>query len=116
MLLESSILPLAGGGFNAEGSPLEPAVRRRYRMGIQSGGVMTNKVWMVGMMLIVFVIGMMFSQNTSAQQGEIGRYQLEHDPRTDYSGVWKIDTVTGQLWECWHGNDGRACIRMEDLD
>ena len=33
---------------------------------------MTNKVWMVGMMLIAFVIGMLFSQNTSAQQDEIG--------------------------------------------
>ena len=62
---------------------------------------MTNKVWMVGMMLIAFLIGMMFSQNTTAQQGEIGRYQItatqdEHGTATG----WRLDTRTGQLWYC----------------
>ena len=52
MLLEDSILPLAGGGFNAEGSPLEPALRRRYRMGIQKGELVSRDyqkahLWMV---------------------------------------------------------------------
>ena len=61
--------------------------------GNQTGGIMTNKVWMVGMMLIAFVIGMLSSQNTSAQQDEIGRYQI----RTSEDGVlaWIINTVTG---------------------
>ena len=60
---------------------------------------MKNKIWMVAMMLIAFLVGMMSSQNTAAQQGEIGRYQIEKiDDSTIF--VWKIDTATGNLWKC----------------
>ena len=53
---ETHILPLTGGGFNAEGSPLEPALRRRYRMSIQTGGVMTdNKYFLIGVLIAAFL-------------------------------------------------------------
>jgi hypothetical protein len=57
-----------GGGFNGEGSQLEPTTRKRYRMNNQSGGIMQNKMWMLGMILIAFFVGLMFFQNTTAQQ------------------------------------------------
>tara|TARA_B100000809_G_scaffold228585_1_gene241686 strand:- start:670 stop:828 length:159 start_codon:yes stop_codon:yes gene_type:complete len=37
-------------------------------MNNQSGGIMQNKMWMLGMMLIAFFVGLMFFQNTTAQQ------------------------------------------------
>ena len=113
------MLPLAGGGFNAEGSPLEPAVRRRYRMSNQFGGVMTNKVWMVGTMLIAFVIGMMFSQNTTAQEGEIGRLQIATAGATRSSGargtLFILDTVNGDTYYCSFiiGGDGYGEVNFQ---
>ena len=63
---------------------------------------MTNKVWMVGMMLIAFVIGMLSSQDTSAQQGSVGRHRIV--PVADNSFfVWRIDTVTGEVSRCQGG-------------
>ena len=65
---------------------------------------MTNKVWMVGMMLIAFVIGMLFSQNTTAQESnEIGRYQISGGSSDLSYFVWKIDTVTGEVSKCQGG-------------
>jgi hypothetical protein len=68
-------------------------------MSNQTGGVMTNKVWMIGMMLIAFVIGMLSSQNTSAQQGEIGRYQMTRGA-IDVNRAFLLDTATGRVWNC----------------
>ncbi|MBE56145.1 MAG: hypothetical protein CL479_06185 [Acidobacteria bacterium] len=74
---------------------------------------MTNKVWMVGMILIAFVIGMLFSQNTSAQQDEIGRYQIAaatmwawgvgDDARlVSLTRVYRLNTATGATIVCDH--------------
>ena len=71
---------------------------------------MTNKVWMVGMMLIAFVIGMLFSQNTSAQQGEIGRYQMAAYVFTRGGVSFRLNTATGEAIFCTHTQsteDGR---------
>ena len=90
MLLEDSILPLTGGGFNAEGSPLEPMVRRRYRMSNQSGGVMSdNKYFVNGLLIVAFLFVL------SNFLGK-GRYQLSSNPNNS----WKLDTVTGRVWGC----------------
>ena len=58
---------------------------------------MQNKMWMLGLILIAFFVGMMFSQNTTAQQGAIGRYQTKKD---DTGRVWRIDTTTGTVSRC----------------
>ena len=83
-------------------------------MDIQTGGVMTNKVWMVGMMLIAFVIGMMFSQNTSAQAGQVGRYRLVEG--SDHGGIvntsWMVDSMTGRVWLCAVVGSEETCIPM----
>jgi len=60
---------------------------------------MKNNIWILGMVLIAFLVGMMFSQDTTAQEGEIGRYQIEKiDDFTNF--VWKIDTAIGNIWRC----------------
>tara|TARA_B100002003_G_scaffold250929_1_gene292184 strand:+ start:2493 stop:2780 length:288 start_codon:yes stop_codon:yes gene_type:complete len=76
-------------------------------MGNHTGGVMQNKMWMLGMMLIAFFVGMMFSQNTAAQQGELGRYQIATARYDDYFYIIRVDTRNGQMWTCFH-NDGSA--------
>jgi hypothetical protein len=58
---------------------------------------MQNKMWMVGMMLIAFFVGLMFSQNTTAQQGQLGRYQIRN---SGTAIAWRVDTVTGQVSRC----------------
>ena len=61
---------------------------------------MQNKMWLVGMMLIAFFVGMMFSQNTTAQQGidQLGRYQIAG--RGDSTKYWLLDTRTGEVESC----------------
>jgi hypothetical protein len=73
-------------------------------MGNQTGGVMQNKMWMVGMMLIAFFVGMMFSQNTTAQQSEIGRYQMAAVAVRLGTGVilYRLNTATGETILCGH--------------
>ena len=62
---------------------------------------MTNKVWIVGMLLIAFVIGMMFSQNTTAQESnEIGRYQIEVAGLERLQFVYRLNTETGETRGC----------------
>ena len=63
----------------------------------QSGGVMTNKEWlvgwMVGMMLIAFVIGMMFSQNTTQAETV--------DPQRSRNSIQRIIegcSISGQVF------------------
>ena len=60
---------------------------------------MQNKMWMVGMMLIAFFVGMMFSQNTTAQQGQIGRYQIAAQGTS--KNYWLLDTRTGTVKDCF---------------
>jgi hypothetical protein len=69
---------------------------------------MQNKMWMVGMMLIAFFVGMMFSQNTTAQQGQIGRYQIagRGDGGSTY---WRLDTRTGYVERCRAGDAIGRC-------
>jgi hypothetical protein len=107
MLLEDSILLLTGGGFNAEGAPLEPALRRRYRMGIQTGGVMTdNKYFLNGVLIIAFLFVVSYFL-----VGWTGRYQLGQ-ANDDYA-TWKIDTVTGQVWVCRNIRSGCASFNPD---
>ena len=61
---------------------------------------MTNKVWMVGMMLIAFVIGMLFSQNTSAQMGKVGQYQIAVAGAERMQFVYRLNTETGETRGC----------------
>jgi hypothetical protein len=75
-------------------------------MANQIGGVMQNKIWMLGMMLIAFFVGMMFSQNTAAQQGEVGRYQIATARYVDHFYVIRVDTRDGQMWTCMHNDIG----------
>jgi hypothetical protein len=56
-------------------------------MGNQTGGVMQNKMWMVGMMLIAFLFVV-----SHFLVGWNGRYQFTS---SSGAGVWKIDTLTG---------------------
>jgi hypothetical protein len=67
---------------------------------------MQNKMWMVGMMLIGFFVGLMFSQNTTAQQGQIGRFQIAGagDSNTYF---FRLDTRTGEVERCFLS--GRDC-------
>ena len=78
---------------------------------------MTNKVWMVGMMLIAFVIGMMFSQNTSAQAGQVGRYRIvkgsDLGDGGGYDTSWIVDSMTGQVWLCVVGGSGPGCMNVQ---
>ena len=75
---------------------------------------MTNKVWIVGMLLIAFVIGMLSSQNTSAQAGQVGRYRLVEG--SDLGGIintsWMVDSMTGQVWHCAVTGDADSCFPM----
>ena len=64
---------------------------------------MKNKMWMVGPMLIAFLVGMMSSQNTTAQHSEIGRYQIEvgldDDPPPGFV-LWpsaEVETIANRL-------------------
>ena len=68
-------------------------------MGNQTGGVMQNKMWMVGMMLIAFLFVV-----SHFLVGWNGRYQFTS---SSGAGVWKIDTVTGQVWGC--GSQDMTC-------
>ena len=62
---------------------------------------MQNKMWLVGMMLIAFFVGMMSSQNTTAQESnEIGRYQISGASRDNEFRAYMIDTATGRVWRC----------------
>ena len=74
---------------------------------------MTNKVWIVGMMLIAFVIGMLSSQSTSAQQDEVGRYQITAATMwalgvgniarlVSLTRVYRLNTATGETIVCDH--------------
>ncbi len=65
---------------------------------------MKNKMWMVGTMLIAFLVWMMASQNTTAQQSEIGRYQIEaadlDDDRPTGFVIWpsaEVETIANRL-------------------
>ena len=68
-------------------------------MGNQTGGVMQNKMWMVGMMLIAFLFVV-----SHFLVGWNGRYPFTS---SSGAGVWKIDTVTGQVWGC--GSQDMTC-------
>ena len=52
---------------------------------------MTNKVWMVGMMLIAFVIGMLFSQNTT-------QAETQDLSRGDVRRIIEGCRVTGEVY------------------
>ena len=65
---------------------------------------MKNKMWMVGTMLIAFLVWMMSSQNTTAQQSEIERYQIEaadlDDDRPTGFIMWpsaEVETIANRL-------------------
>ena len=65
---------------------------------------MKNKMWMVGTMLIAFLVWMMSSQNTTAQQSEIERYQIEaadlDDDRPTGFVIWpsaEVETIANRL-------------------
>ena len=65
---------------------------------------MKNKMWMVGTMLIAFLVWMMSSQNTTAQRSEIGRYQIEaaglDDDRPTGFVIWpsaEVETIANRL-------------------
>ena len=64
---------------------------------------MKKHISIVGMVITVFLLGMMSFQNTTAQEElvplAVGRYQIEKiDDFTNL--VWKIDTLTGDIWRC----------------
>jgi hypothetical protein len=60
-------------------------------MGNQPGGVMTNKVWMVGMMLIAFLIGLLSSQNTT-------QAETQNLSRGDVRRIVEGCSVTGEVY------------------
>ena len=85
---------------------------------------MQNKMWMLGMMLIAFFVGMMFSQNTAAQQGELGRYQIALLGMTIISislestlGMVKcgLAFTTMGLLKVSAAKDGRASLKLEEI-
>ena len=55
---------------------------------------MTNKVWMLGIMLVAFLVGTISCSADYAGR-PVGRYQLS-PPDMDSNGIYRIDTVTGQ--------------------
>ena len=64
---------------------------------------MTNKVWMLGIMLVAFLVGTVSCSADYAGR-PVGRYQFTS---SSGAGVWKIDTVTGQVWGC--GSQDMTC-------
>ncbi len=65
---------------------------------------MQNKMWMLGLMLIASLCWMMSSQNATAQQSDVGRYQIEavnlnDDPPTGFV-FWpsaEVETIANRL-------------------
>lgn len=62
---------------------------------------MKNTIWVFGVMLVVVALLFSFTQGAKgqAQSSEIGRYQLTPVDELSFI-VWKLDTVTGDLWRC----------------
>ena len=62
----------------------------------------------------VVVDRLVFIQGVSAEEtrlaNPVGMYQVV---APDGNFAWRLNTSTGELQKCWHGNQGLTCIKAQ---